>query len=68
MKLPCALVVTALSAALLINPVVSISNDAAAADSAVDLMTAADQSANSDQHEQQQHEQQRELWPYFKKE
>ena len=63
MKLPCALVATALCAALLIHPVVSISNDAAAADSAVDLMT-----ANSDQHEQRQHEQ-RELWgPYFKKE
>ena len=64
MKLSATLLATALSAALLINPVVSISNADAAADSIVDL-TAADQSANSDRHEQQQ----RELWqPYFKKE
>lgn len=62
MKLSAALLVTALSAALLVTPVVSNSN-ADAADSIVDL-TAADQSANSDQHEHEQ----RELWPYFKKE
>ena len=67
MKLPCALVATALCAALLIHPVASISSDAAAAaDSVVDLT----ETANiSDQHEQQQQQQQqRELWPYFKKE
>ena len=67
MKLSSALLATALSAALLVTPVVSISNvDAdAAAGSIVDLTAAADQSANNSQH---QHEQ-RELWqPYFKKE
>ena len=66
MKLSSALLATALSAALLVTPVISISNVDAAADSIVDLTAAADQGANSDQHEQQE---QRELWqPYFKKE
>ena len=63
MKLSSALLATALSAALLVTPVVSISNVDATADSIVDLTAAVDQSANNEQQEQ------RELWqPYFKKE